>query len=131
MWKGDFPYKWDLERHPRNPVLRAVPGTWEATWFVVDDVILMDSKFYMYYSGSDESSNRNSQLGLAFSEDGITWTRLPHDQEAFDRAEGAGMLTLGSTDDGFVVGGWVGVTGDLGTGSVAAVWRAEPPAEGG
>ena len=77
MSKGKigFPYRWDLKRNPDNPVLRAVPGTWEAVWFVVDTVIRVDDKFYMYYSSSDESDKRNSQLGLAISKDGITWTR--------------------------------------------------------
>ncbi|MFC1714205.1 hypothetical protein ACFL6S_11070 [Candidatus Poribacteria bacterium] len=75
MSEEDFPYKWDLNRHSKNPVLSAIPGTWEATWFVVDDVIRINGKLYMYYSGSDESSNRKSQLGLALSEDGIIWTR--------------------------------------------------------
>lgn len=73
--KRNFPYRWDLKRHPDNPVLRAVPGTWEAIWFVVEAVIRIDDRFYMYYCGSDESSPQTSQLGLAFSEDGITWTR--------------------------------------------------------
>jgi predicted GH43/DUF377 family glycosyl hydrolase len=76
--KGEtaFPYRWVLSRYPGNPVLRAIPGTWEAEWFSVDSVIRRKDRLYLYYHGSDKG-NRNTQLGLAFSSDGITWTRDP------------------------------------------------------
>lgn len=73
--KTDFPYQWVLERHSENPVLRAIPGTWEASWFTVDDVLRISGKYYMYYSGSDKG-NKNTQLGLATSDDGVTWKRF-------------------------------------------------------
>ena len=72
--KIDFPYKWNLKRHHGNPVLRPVPGTWEFEWFGVATVIRIDDEFYMYYRGSD-TGNKNTQIGLAFSKDGATWTR--------------------------------------------------------
>lgn len=31
--KTDFLYQWALNRHPDNPVLHAVSGTWESEWF--------------------------------------------------------------------------------------------------
>ena len=72
--KTDFPYRWDMKRYHGNPVLRPVPGTWEVEWFGVATVIQINGKFYMYYRGSDVG-NKNTQLGLAFSKDGFTWTR--------------------------------------------------------
>jgi hypothetical protein len=77
--KGEtaFPYRWVLSRYRGNPVLRAIPGTWEAEWFVAESVISVRDQIYMYYLGSDKG-NRNSQLGIAFSKDGITWTRSRH-----------------------------------------------------
>ena len=72
--KQNFPYRWDLKQHPNNPLLRAIPGTWEFEWFGVDSVIQINDKFYMHYHGSDKGNER-TQLGLAFSEDGIAWTR--------------------------------------------------------
>lgn len=69
-----FPYRWVFTRHGGNPVLGAVPGTWQASWFTVDDVIQSNGRFSMYYSGSD-TGNANTQLGLAYSDDGITWQR--------------------------------------------------------
>ena len=71
-----FPYRWTLERHSGNPVLRALPGTWEASWFTVDDVIKVDGEFWMYYGGSDRG-NKNTQLGMAISDDGVKWRRHP------------------------------------------------------
>ena len=73
----DFPYEWVLERHSESPVLRAIPGTWEASWFTVDDVLRIDGKYHMYYCGSDKG-NKNSQLGLATSDDGVRWKRHPN-----------------------------------------------------
>ena len=66
------PYQWIMERHSENPMLRAVPGTWEASWFVVGDVLKMDDKYYMYYCSSDKG-NKNSRLGLAIS---VSYTHL-------------------------------------------------------
>ncbi|MHC4797986.1 MAG: glycoside hydrolase family 130 protein [Planctomycetota bacterium] len=73
----DFPYQWVIERHSENPVLHAIPGTWEAFWFVVQDVLKIDGKYYMYYGGSDQG-NKNTQLGLATSTDGVKWKRHPN-----------------------------------------------------
>ncbi len=71
---GDFPYRWALERHAGNPVLRARPGDWDAEWFVAESVIRVNNQLRLYYTGSDKG-NRNSQLGVAFSENGVNWTR--------------------------------------------------------
>jgi predicted GH43/DUF377 family glycosyl hydrolase len=67
-------FRWvKMERHPQ-PVLRARPGTWEASWFGVDCMIRADGRMRMYYSASDVG-NTNTQLGVAYSEDGIAWQR--------------------------------------------------------
>ena len=71
-----FPYRWVMERHSESPVLCAIPGTWEAQWFVVGDVLRMDGKYYMYYCSSVKG-NKNSRLGLAISSDGVKWERYP------------------------------------------------------
>jgi len=73
-----FPYQWVFERHSDNPVLSAVPGTWEATWFTVDSLIQTDGPLNMYYSASDVG-NLNVKLGLAYSDDGIAWQRYSSD----------------------------------------------------
>ena len=72
--KMDFPYRWDMKRYHGNPMLRPVPGTWEVEWFGVATVIRVNDEFYMYYRGSDVG-NKNTQLGLALSKDGLNWTR--------------------------------------------------------
>ena len=82
--EADFPYRWEMERYTENPILQAVPGTWEANWFVVGDVLKTDGKYYMYYCASDKG-NKNSRLGLALSNDGITWKRHPNNP-IWDRA---------------------------------------------
>ena len=67
-------FRWvQMERHPQ-PVLRARPGTWEAMWFVTGSVIQVGGRLRMYYEAS-EKHNRDSRLGLAYSDDGVTWQR--------------------------------------------------------
>lgn len=71
--------------HPENPVLRPRPGQWDGTRCKVYGTVLVDPRdglFKMWYSGGTDTedairrecgSPRN--LGYAFSEDGIRWTR--------------------------------------------------------
>ena len=69
-------FRWvELERHPANPVLSAVPNTWEAIWFVVDAVIKVGGEYRMYYSAAVADDKKKSQLGLAVSRDGVRWER--------------------------------------------------------
>ena len=69
-------FRWvELERHSANPVLRTVPNTWEAIWFVVDAVIEVGGEYRMYYSAAIASDKKKSQLGLAVSRDGVLWER--------------------------------------------------------
>ena len=69
-------FRWvDLQRHPANPLLRAVPGTWETQWFVVATAIPVAGRLHLYYEASDPTTNAASQLGLALSDDGIRWER--------------------------------------------------------
>ena len=71
------PFRWQMTRHPGNPLLRARPGTWEAAWFVVESVIRVDRKLYLYYCGARAGGNKTSSLGLAVSDDGAKWQRHP------------------------------------------------------
>ncbi len=78
-WRGAIAtpsFRWgELERHSANPVLRAVPNSWEAIWFVVDSVIEAGGEYRMYYSAAVASDKKTSKLGLATSRDGVTWER--------------------------------------------------------
>ena len=66
----------EMKRHP-EPVLRARPGTWEASWFGVgsaNNVNWPDGRMRMYHRGSDRGEY-NVQLGVAYSDDGVNWQR--------------------------------------------------------
>jgi len=69
-------FRWvDLQRHPANPLMRAIPGTWETQWFVVSTAIPVNGRLHLYYEASDPTGNAASRLGLALSDDGIRWER--------------------------------------------------------
>ncbi|MBI2374010.1 MAG: hypothetical protein HYV07_08430 [Deltaproteobacteria bacterium] len=61
-------------RHAKNPVFRGRPGSWEAGILDVEVVELPDGLF-MIYQGNDDSGTR-SKLGLARSQDGVSWVRV-------------------------------------------------------
>jgi len=60
-------------KHPNNPVLSSVPGgSWERD-VVQHCAVIKDGTVYkMWYSGYEGS---NSRIGLATSNDGVTWTK--------------------------------------------------------
>ncbi len=64
---------------PANPVLvPGGPGTWDA-WSYVNEVVLVDGTYHMFYMGQEEGSpwNRFWNIGHATSPDGSSWTRDP------------------------------------------------------
>lgn len=64
------------ERNAANPVLRrGVPGSWDDTW--INSFVFLErpwvGDFMIAYSGYDGSGNYG--IGLAFSPDGVNWTK--------------------------------------------------------
>ena len=60
-------------KHTGNPVLNiGAGGAWDDVHASRPSVIYRNHKWYMYYDGYDGSHNR---IGLATSEDGISWTK--------------------------------------------------------
>jgi len=55
------------------------------------------------------------------SEDGLTWTRVPHDEAVFGGPGFQWMSSVAAGGPGFVIVGWDGTTDE----SVAAVWTSE------
>ncbi len=65
------PFRWtQIERHPENPILQVCPGTWESQWFIVDTVLKVDGRLWMYYDGAGPHDKKTTALGLAYSDDG-------------------------------------------------------------
>jgi predicted GH43/DUF377 family glycosyl hydrolase len=63
-------------KHPGNPVIK--PGqsnSWEGRFVSSPAVIVESGTLKMWYRGYD--SRNESHIGLAFSTNGITWTRYP------------------------------------------------------
>ncbi len=70
------PFRWtQMERHPENPILNVRPGSWESQWFIVDTVLKVDGRWWMYYDGAGPHDKKTSALGLAYSDDGVHWER--------------------------------------------------------
>jgi predicted GH43/DUF377 family glycosyl hydrolase len=61
-------------KHPGNPVFKnGAPGEWDEYLDFIGSVILADDTYMMWYSA--RSDDHPKCVGLASSEDGITWTR--------------------------------------------------------
>lgn len=61
--------------HP-EPVLKAdADGNWDEGAVNMPQVLHTENGYVMYFAGYDESGNRSGQIGMATSEDGITWTK--------------------------------------------------------
>ena len=64
---------------PANPVLvPGSPGTWDA-WSYVNEVVLVDGTYHMFYMGQEEGSPFGTlyDIGHATSSDGSSWTLDP------------------------------------------------------
>ena len=63
----------DWSKRAENPVLTpGASGSWDSSTAERPSVIKLGGKYYMWYTGSDGST---SQIGLATSDDGISWTK--------------------------------------------------------
>jgi predicted GH43/DUF377 family glycosyl hydrolase len=62
-----------LERHPNNPVLGSDgPDSWDAMGAIMPTVVKTDAGYFMYYAGT---STADYSIGVATSEDGLSWTK--------------------------------------------------------
>jgi len=60
------------EKHPGNPIFAAAPKGWDSTHVMQPSVLHDGTKWRMYYGAF---GTRMRCVGLAFSDDGIEWTR--------------------------------------------------------
>ncbi len=68
------PEAWaDWVKHPTNPVVGNSQNGWDSLSVRSPAVIYDNGQFKMYYQG--QTSNSNWQIGIAYSSDGITWTK--------------------------------------------------------
>lgn len=58
-----------------TPLLERGPeGAWDHELILMDQLVVLDGEFRMYYSGR-EKSGRSAMIGMATSTDGITWEK--------------------------------------------------------
>jgi len=61
------------EKYPGNPVLeQGSPGSWDAEWAFIPDVLFDGEIYHMWYTGFDWNYGR---IGYATSTDKVTWTK--------------------------------------------------------
>ena len=90
-------------------VERGQPGAWDRLRVVLDDVILTDDGYRLYYTGGAAHPFTPSGIGMALSDDGQTWTRFD-DPTTTQMLFGSGDPVLvrhnthGQWDDYFVWG---------------------------
>jgi len=63
----------NFTKHPNNPLLSPVPGTWESKLWKMHVLKIADNDFRMWYGGVD--ADEKGRIGYATSPDGITWTK--------------------------------------------------------
>jgi predicted GH43/DUF377 family glycosyl hydrolase len=61
-------------KHPQPVVERGPAGSWDERGVGDPDVIEVAGRFYMFYLGADRAGRQ--RLGVARSDDGVTWTKL-------------------------------------------------------
>jgi predicted GH43/DUF377 family glycosyl hydrolase len=71
---GTLPPRLEWRKHAANPVLSRGPaGSWDAFEVATPRVLVLGLNSYaMWYTGRD---GRRSQIGIATSTDGVTWTK--------------------------------------------------------
>ena len=85
-YRSNIGYAWSVdgkswEKYPDNPVLLTGDwGSWDAAVIQDPFVMKIDETYYMWYSGFPEWIEGTDltgiyQIGLAYSSDGITWTK--------------------------------------------------------
>ncbi|OYT40831.1 MAG: hypothetical protein B6U89_00780 [Desulfurococcales archaeon ex4484_58] len=65
------------DREVKNPVLtRGKENEWDSHHIADPDIVWVNGKFFMYYSGSRYKGNKKiTSIGLAISNDGIVWRK--------------------------------------------------------
>ena len=65
-----------FKKYSGNPVLTVGPaGSWDALYVNSSSVLYHNSKYHMWYIGSNTEDNSTQSFGYAFSDDGISWTK--------------------------------------------------------
>lgn len=118
-----------------------VPGTFDRTHTCDPSVIRVDGVYYLYYGGLDEGESKTTQttrLGVATSQDGITWTRANAGKPIVVPARpitglvnqyGAGQPSVTYVDGKFYLmyTDTTGRGGNQGNGAGQYVWRSSDP----
>jgi hypothetical protein len=66
----------ETEKYGSNPVFTVgAGGQWDDFWAMFHSVVKSGGTYYAYYNGNGESDLSDTQIGLATSSDGITWSR--------------------------------------------------------
>lgn len=90
--KYDDPATTDALYAASDPIFKPEPGGWDGRQAHQPRVLITpDDGWVMLYrsNGNDQASRNRNQYGLAFSDDGLTWTRHPdnpiHEPQMFER----------------------------------------------
>jgi hypothetical protein len=88
-----------------NPVLeKGQSGEWDSQFIIAPQIIVSDSVFYLFYTGTDQSpmSNSNS-IGFATSDSGFNFTK--HAGNPFLSGDGSGFDSLSVTNGALLIDG--------------------------
>lgn len=66
----------DLQKYAGNPIVRSIPGTWQAGTAGRRDIRKVGAKYYMVYEGSEQQPYETTKWasGIASSHDLYTWS---------------------------------------------------------
>jgi predicted GH43/DUF377 family glycosyl hydrolase len=72
------PTNWAFARHPSNPVLPAVPGTWMEAQTANPDLLLRRGTYFLYFRGQRDGHDRIGVATIPREQfDGVTWQIRP------------------------------------------------------
>ncbi|MGO8701482.1 MAG: hypothetical protein ACLQVY_27675 [Limisphaerales bacterium] len=76
--------------HGNSPVLEVEPGKWDSQ-ILEQGVLYARGKYWLWYSGLDSplSDRTIIAIGLATSDDGVRWSRYPHNPVLSPGAKGS------------------------------------------
>ncbi len=103
------PVPFSFTRYNSNPLLRVAPG-WESGWIHPYSVLPVGDAYWMWYGGSAYRSpyaDIPAEIGLAFSNDGLSWRRYEGNPIFSSRSDAwdsfrVEHLTVLQEDDGFL-----------------------------
>jgi sucrose-6-phosphate hydrolase SacC (GH32 family) len=94
LWTATATAQFDWVLYEHNPVIPGLePGEWPENARWIEEVVLIDGTYHMFFTGTSEDFSVDHKIGHATSQDGITWTMDPINPVMSSEPEGGWDVT--------------------------------------